>query len=84
MYYEFRLLLLPDRSGRKLVDDWGGTTRGSFPTDYDLAKCGIRQRLAIVGNDPCVVPCRVNVFCIFRDFVGFDGLLRYERRANGG
>ena len=28
--YYFRLLLLPDRNGRKLVDDWNGTTRGSF------------------------------------------------------
>ena len=46
MIYEFRLLPrkiptsgilsayaslpLPDRNGRKLVGDWGGTTRGSF------------------------------------------------------
>ena len=49
---------LPDRNGRKLVDDWGGTTRGSFPTDYAPAECGSRQT-----HPPKMKPCRERPMC---------------------
>ena len=49
---------LPDRNGRKLVDDWGGTTRGSFPTDCAPAECGSRQT-----HPPKMKPCRERPMC---------------------
>ena len=49
---------LPDRSGRKLVVDRDGTTRGSFPTDYAPVGCVTRQT-----HPPKMKPCRERPMC---------------------
>ena len=53
-----RLSPLPDRNGRKLVVDRGGTTRGSFPTDYAPVGCVTRQT-----HPPKMKLCRERPMC---------------------
>ena len=66
----------------KLVDDWGGTTRGSFPTDYAPAGCITRQRLEIVVSGEryllTAVQCHTRVPG-FRLPIGRDSRTLYRR-----
>ena len=48
---------LPDRNGRKLVGDWGGTTRGSFPTDCTPVECVSRTIKSLPPDQSKKLPC---------------------------
>ena len=53
----YRFSPLPDRNGRKLVDDWGGTTRGSFPTDCTPVECVSRTIKSLPPDQSQKLPC---------------------------
>ena len=92
-YYEFRLLRLspllplPDRNGRKLVDEWrAGKMRGA---PFGLRPCRVRKRLAIKvtfnqngtthGSFPTSLIFRKILFP--REFYLCRGAIRRERPA---